>query len=136
MGCSKYNIIKKTFRHHDYLLTDSIQLIFHAFLQSEHDEIIASTAFHAQELGFRTILVDDCSRGINSADIEKTKEKIRENNGCVIHSSEVRYLWFRHVISKFYLSIVRLYIVIIAITNIFNFKYQGKIDGARQGSSS
>ena len=50
----------------------------------------ASTAFHAQELGFRTILVDDCSRGIKSEDIEKTKDKIKENNGCVIHSSEVR----------------------------------------------
>ena len=49
----------------------------------------ASTAFHAQELGFRTILVDDCSRGIKSEDIEKTKERIRENNGCVIHSTEV-----------------------------------------------
>ena len=54
------------------------------------DKYAASTAFHAQELGFRTILVDDCSRGINMKDIEATKEKIKENNGCVIHSSEVR----------------------------------------------
>ena len=53
------------------------------------DKNSASTAFHAQELGFRTILVDDCSRGINMKDIEATKEKIKENNGCVIHSSEV-----------------------------------------------
>ena len=53
------------------------------------DKYAASTAFHAQELGFRTILVDDCSRGINMKDIEATKEKIKENNGCVIHSSEV-----------------------------------------------
>ena len=36
-------------------------------------------------------MVDDCSRGIKSEDIEKTKEKIKENNGCVIHSSEVRF---------------------------------------------
>ena len=28
--------------------------------------------------------------GINMKDIEATKEKIKENNGCVIHSSEVR----------------------------------------------
>ena len=55
---------------------------------------VASTAFHAQELGFRTILVDDCSRGINSEGIEKTKQKIRENNGVVIHSQEVKYLLF------------------------------------------
>jgi len=55
-----------------------------------YDVCVASTAFHAQELGFRTILVDDCSRGIKSEDIEKTKDKIKENNGCVIHSSEAK----------------------------------------------
>ena len=71
-----------------------LYLIFHvdSYLHSAsgYFHSAASTAFHAQELGFRTILVDDCSRGIKSEDIEKTKEKIKENNGCVIHSSEVR----------------------------------------------
>merc|ERR1719219_1110018 len=54
------------------------------------DVCVASTAFHALELGFRTILIDDCSRGIDGADIDRTFEKIREQNGLVVQSSEVR----------------------------------------------
>ena len=76
--------------------------VFHPHFVSGHLDCSASTAFHAQELGFRTILVDDCSRGIKSEDIEKTKEKIKENNGCVIHSSEVRLTI--NIIGVFYLE--------------------------------
>ena len=89
-----------------YSISNFEYIVFHAVVTTENLSITnfsASTAFHAQELGFRTVLVDDCSRGINSADIEKTKEKIKENNGCVIHSNEVHYLtffqkhmWFSH----------------------------------------
>ena len=50
----------------------------------------ASTAFHAQELGFRTILVDDCSRGIDLANISSCFEKIKLEGGCVVQSSEVK----------------------------------------------
>ena len=49
----------------------------------------ASTAMHSLELGFRTILVDDCSRGIDGDDIKKTFEKVRESNGLVVQSNEV-----------------------------------------------
>ena len=49
-----------------------------------------STAYHAQDLGFRTILIDDASRGIDADNIEKSKQKFKENHGIVIHSSEVR----------------------------------------------
>ena len=41
------------------------------------------------ELGFRTILIDDCSRGIDHGDIAATFEKIREQNGLVVQSNEV-----------------------------------------------
>ena len=50
----------------------------------------ASTAFHALELGFRTVLIDDCSRGIDEKNIEAAFEKIHSWHGLVIHSSEVK----------------------------------------------
>ena len=49
----------------------------------------ASTAYHSLELGFRTILIDDCSRGIKEECILQTFEKVKQSNGCVVHSSEV-----------------------------------------------
>lgn len=54
------------------------------------DVCVAWTTFHAQELGFRTVLIDDCSRGIDSDAIKKTFEKVKGNNGLVIQSSETR----------------------------------------------
>ena len=39
------------------------------------DVCVASTAFHALELGFRTVLIDDCSRGIDKRNIEAAYEK-------------------------------------------------------------
>ena len=68
-----------------------------------------STAFHANELGFRTILIDDCSRGtdicdyllllianlccqgINNDNIAATYNKLRSEFACVVQSSEVRH---------------------------------------------
>lgn len=50
---------------------------------------VGATALHAQELGFRTILIDDCSRGIAMDAIIDTKKKIREGHGLVIDSHEV-----------------------------------------------
>ena len=50
----------------------------------------AFTAFHAQELGFRTILVEDCCRGIQPDAIQQTYERVKVNNGVVCHSSEVK----------------------------------------------
>ena len=54
--------------------------------------ILASTAFHALELGFRTILIEDCSRGIREENIAATFSRVRAEYGCVVHSSEVRRL--------------------------------------------
>ena len=51
--------------------------------------ILGSTAFHSLELGFRTIMIDDCSRGIDHGDIARTFERIREQNGLVVQSNEV-----------------------------------------------
>ena len=52
--------------------------------------ISASTAFHALEVGFRTVLIDDCSRGIDEKNIEAAYEKIQSWHGLVVQSSEVK----------------------------------------------
>lgn len=49
---------------------------------------------HAQELGFRTILIDDCSRGIQMDAIKNTKKKIEENHGIVVNACEVTLVVF------------------------------------------
>lgn len=54
------------------------------------DVCVASTAFHALELGFRTILVEDCSRGIRDDNIKTTFERVRSEYGCVVKSNEVK----------------------------------------------
>lgn len=54
------------------------------------DVCVASTAFHGLEQGFRTILVQDASRGIKEDDINKAFEKIREQHGVVVNSKEVK----------------------------------------------
>ena len=50
----------------------------------------ASTAHHANELGFRTILIDNCSRGINDQNIQATFERLRAEWACVVQSGEVK----------------------------------------------
>ena len=50
----------------------------------------ASTAHHANELGFRTILIDNCSRGINHQNIQDTFERLKAEWACVVQSSEVK----------------------------------------------
>ena len=57
---------------------------------------IASTAFHANELGFRTILIDDCSRGIKEENINNTFDKLKTEFACVVQSSEVMVGHPRH----------------------------------------
>lgn len=52
--------------------------------------VVASTAKDAIASGYRTVLLDDCCRGVDLLDIEKTKNHIRENHGLVVDSSQVR----------------------------------------------
>ena len=40
-------------------------------------------------MGFRTVLIEDCSRGIRDDNIQATFQKVRDSNGCVVHSNEV-----------------------------------------------
>jgi hypothetical protein len=39
--------------------------------------------------GYRTILIDDCCRGVDLTDIEATKEGILSNHGIIVQSNEV-----------------------------------------------
>ena len=40
------------------------------------DYCVGYTASHAQDLGFRTILIEDCCRGIDPDGIQRTKKSI------------------------------------------------------------
>merc|ERR1711981_265546 len=53
------------------------------------DVCVGYTAFHALELGFRTVMIDDCCRGIVDSDIKNTFDRIRSENGAVVQANEV-----------------------------------------------
>ncbi|XP_017473870.1 PREDICTED: nicotinamidase isoform X2 [Rhagoletis zephyria] len=55
-----------------------------------YDVCVGATAVDALSVGYRTILIDDCCRGTDFHDIERTKEKVITNHGVIVHSSEVR----------------------------------------------
>ena len=42
------------------------------------------------ELGFRTMVIEDCSRGIDENSIKAAYEKVRKGWGLIVHSSEVK----------------------------------------------
>lgn len=48
----------------------------------------------ALAIGYRTILIDDCSRGVDMADIEKTKNTVISNNGVIVNSEDVSFYHF------------------------------------------
>lgn len=51
--------------------------------------ILGATAADAMSIGYRTILIDDCCRGVDLNDIEKTKNNVVKNHGVIVHSNEV-----------------------------------------------
>jgi len=57
-----------------------------------YDVCVGATAADALSAGYRTILIDDCCRGVDLADIEKTKNTVQANNGVIVNSSQVRAL--------------------------------------------
>ena len=40
--------------------------------------------------GYRTVLIEDASRGVDLIDIEKTREQIISSHGVIVDSSEVK----------------------------------------------
>ncbi|XP_019865695.2 nicotinamidase [Aethina tumida] len=55
-----------------------------------YDVCVGATAVDALAIGYRTILLDDCSRGVDLLDIEKTKNTVIKNNGVIINSNQVK----------------------------------------------
>ncbi|XP_034948815.1 uncharacterized protein Naam [Chelonus insularis] len=55
-----------------------------------YDVCVGATAFDALTSGYRTILIDDCSRGVDLVDIEKTKSSVIASNGVIVNSSQVK----------------------------------------------
>lgn len=52
------------------------------------DDDLASTAMHAVENNYRTVLIEDACRGVNEKDIEKKRTQLNEN-GCIFVDSNV-----------------------------------------------
>lgn len=48
-----------------------------------------ATIADALAIGYRAILIDDASRGVDLADIERTKQTIISNNGVIVDSDQV-----------------------------------------------
>ena len=76
--------------YHSHNLMNQFSFYIWLFQSNFVSFLPASTAFHSLELGFRTTLVDDCSRGIDHGDIKAAYDRIREANGMVVQSNEVR----------------------------------------------
>nr|CAH7761759.1 unnamed protein product [Callosobruchus chinensis] len=55
-----------------------------------YDVCVGATAIDAISSGFRTILLDDCCRGVDLLNIEKTKDTVIKNHGVVANSDRVK----------------------------------------------
>ncbi|XP_024875766.1 uncharacterized protein LOC112457108 [Temnothorax curvispinosus] len=55
-----------------------------------YDVCVGATAVDALTSGYRTILIDDCSRGVDLVDIEKTKATVIGSNGVIVNSTQVK----------------------------------------------
>lgn len=55
-----------------------------------YDVCVGATAVDALSIGYRTILIDDCCRGVDLADIEKTKNTVVDNHGVIVTSNQVK----------------------------------------------
>ncbi|KAJ8679746.1 hypothetical protein QAD02_015533 [Eretmocerus hayati] len=55
-----------------------------------YDVCVGATARDALKSGYRTILIDDCCRGVDLVDIEKTKATLMGDNGVIVTSSQVK----------------------------------------------
>jgi len=55
-----------------------------------YDVCVGATAADSLTSGYRTILIEDCSRGVDLKGIEKTKNVVTSNNGVIVDSSQVK----------------------------------------------
>ncbi|CAL4085364.1 unnamed protein product [Meganyctiphanes norvegica] len=57
-----------------------------------YDVCVAATANHSIEEGYRTILLDNCSKGVCEDDMQTTRDHIIAKNGIVVQSHQVKSL--------------------------------------------
>lgn len=55
-----------------------------------YDVCVGATAVDALSIGYRTILIDDCCRGVDLADIEKTRNTVINNHGVIVNTDQVK----------------------------------------------
>uniref|UniRef100_A0A0A9XRM6 nicotinamidase n=1 Tax=Lygus hesperus TaxID=30085 RepID=A0A0A9XRM6_LYGHE len=55
-----------------------------------YDVCVGATAVDALSIGYRTILIDDCCRGVDLNDIERTKKTVIKNHGVIVNTDEVK----------------------------------------------
>ncbi|EDS35307.1 pyrazinamidase/nicotinamidase [Culex quinquefasciatus] len=56
-----------------------------------YDVCVGATAIDALSAGYRTVLIDDCCRGVDVNDIESTKQTVISNNGVIVNSREPNF---------------------------------------------
>ncbi|XP_059611625.1 uncharacterized protein LOC132258344 [Phlebotomus argentipes] len=54
------------------------------------DVCVGATAADALSAGYRTVLIEDCCRGVDLKDIECTRQTVSTNNGVIVQSREVK----------------------------------------------
>lgn len=67
-----------------------------------YDVCVGATAVDAISSGYRTILVDDCCRGVDLEDIESIKEKMVSTNGVIVTSKDVCTIKKHNLLNKCY----------------------------------
>uniref|UniRef100_A0A6M2DGA1 nicotinamidase n=1 Tax=Xenopsylla cheopis TaxID=163159 RepID=A0A6M2DGA1_XENCH len=55
-----------------------------------YDVCVGATAADAIAVGYRTIVLEDCCRGVDIADIEKTRKNVINGHGVIVSSTQVK----------------------------------------------
>lgn len=76
-----------------------------------------ATALDSLSAGYRTVLIDDCCRGVDLQDIETTKEGMLSNHGVIVQSKEVTKLKMKiHQTPPLYLLYVSCYPISLSLS--------------------
>ena len=57
------------------------------------DYCVKSTALDAREKGFRTVIVEDCTRGVAPETTESARKELKDRGVEYMHSSDVKKLF-------------------------------------------
>ncbi|XP_026676535.1 uncharacterized protein LOC103505402 [Diaphorina citri] len=71
-----------------------------------YDVCVGASAIDAITIGYRTILIEDCCRGVDMDDMERTRNTILENYGSCVQSDEVSPPCITHPILEPYIRLM------------------------------